>query len=296
MPTTRRDFLATLSSLALLRPRLRLDSRALRVYFVGNSVTDTIRYPALADLARARGHELTWGRHMIPGAPLQWIWDHPTDGFQQVPFGYYPKALAEFAWDVLSLQPFDRQLVGDESADLPTARRFLDLALKRSPDLEVLIYSRWPRRDESAPDNYLPLEYAAKWLRPYNEGAWDGTNETRDYFERLLARLRDAYPERSIRLVPVGDVLLALDEAMRRGGVPGLTSIDRLYQDGIHLNAVGSYVVGCTFWATLFRESPVGLPHEPYDVDDEPLALAIQQVVWNVLQAHPHAGLAKVER
>jgi hypothetical protein len=54
------------------------DAKPLRVYFVGNSVTDTINYRALADLAKSRGHKHVWGRPMIPGAPLQWIWQHPV--------------------------------------------------------------------------------------------------------------------------------------------------------------------------------------------------------------------------
>ncbi len=45
--------------------------KPLRVYFVGNSVTDTINYRALAELAKSRDHKHVWGRHMIPGAPLQ---------------------------------------------------------------------------------------------------------------------------------------------------------------------------------------------------------------------------------
>jgi hypothetical protein len=57
--------------------------RPLRTYFVGNSVTDTIRYGSLAKLAGSRGHTLTWGRDMIPGAPLSWLWQHPDDGFRE---------------------------------------------------------------------------------------------------------------------------------------------------------------------------------------------------------------------
>jgi hypothetical protein len=77
--------------------------KTLRVYFVGNSVTDTIKYGALAELAKSRGYTQVWGRHMIPGAPLQWIWQHPKDGFQEQPFGHYPTALANFQWDVLKI-------------------------------------------------------------------------------------------------------------------------------------------------------------------------------------------------
>ena len=57
---------------------------------------------------------------MIRGAPLQWIWEHPKDGFQEPPFGHYPDALAKFQWDVLSLQPFDRHL-DDKDGDIAMA-------------------------------------------------------------------------------------------------------------------------------------------------------------------------------
>lgn len=267
--------------------------KALRVYFVGNSVTDTVRYAALADLAKARGHRQVWGRHMIPGAPLAWIWSHADQGFQQPPFGHYPKALAEHTWDVLTLQPFDRHLDRGDDSDLTLCRKFIDLARKRSPDVQVYVYSRWPRRDQPKKGEYH-LDYAKKWERPYT-GGWDGSNETRDYFERLVAALRKAYPDakKPVLLIPVGDVLLELEKRMKAGKVPGYDGVEKLYADGIHFNAVGSYVVGCTFFATLYRESPVGLPSAPYQVADEKLARAVQEAVWDVVRAHPLAGVAK---
>jgi hypothetical protein len=275
------------------------DDQPLRTYFVGNSLTDTTRYGALAKLTASRGHTLTWGRDMIPGAPLSWLWEHPKDGFQEEPFGLYPKALAEYPSDVLNLQPFDRHLEGKDG-DLTMARNFIDLALKRSPDLQVYVYSRWSRKDK-AKDGSLSLDYRAKWLRKYT-GGWDGTEETRDYFEKLVAGLREIYKGRAkpMLLVPVGDVLLELDGRMRAGKVPGYTDIAQVYVDGIHFNNVGSYAVGTTFYATLFRDDPRGLSAEPYNEKldpakdrriDEKLAAAIQEAVWESVSRHPLAGV-----
>jgi hypothetical protein len=58
---------------------------------------------------------------MIPGAPLSWLWEHPKDGFMEEPFQLYSKALPEFPWDVLSLQPFARHLDGTDG-DLTAER------------------------------------------------------------------------------------------------------------------------------------------------------------------------------
>jgi hypothetical protein len=275
------------------------DDSPLRTYFVGNSVTDTIRYGSLAKLAKSRGHTLAWGRHMIPGAPLSWLWEHPKDGFQQEPFGLYPRALSEHSWDVLSLQPFDRHLDGKDG-DLAMAGNFIDLALKRSPEVQVYVYSRWPRKDK-AKDGSLVLDYKMKWLRKYT-GGWDGTEETRDYFESVVAGLRKAYEGKAkpVLMVPVGDVLLELDERMRVGKVPGFTGIAEVYVDGIHFNNVGSFIVGTTFYATLFREDPRGMAADAYNekVDpkkdrliDEKLAAEIQGAVWTVVSKHPLAGV-----
>ncbi len=256
----------------------------LRVYFVGNSVTDTIKYPALAELAKSRGHSQVWGRHMIPGAPLQWIWQHPKDGFQEQPFGLYPKALAEYQWDALSLQPFDRHLDGKDG-DLAMAKNLIDLALPKSPNLQVYVYARWPRQGKD--------DFDTSWLKKYT-GGWDGTNETKDYFERLTLELRKAYPKlkKPTLMVPVGHVMYELNQRMKTGEVPGYRHIKEVYADGIHLNNVGSYIVGCTYFATLYRENPKGLPSTPYKVEDAKLAGIIQETVWKVVSKNELAGVS----
>ena len=261
------------------------DAKPLRVYFVGNSVTDTINYSALAELAKSRGFQQIWGRHMIPGAPLQWIWEHPQNGFQEPPFGHYPTALAEHQWDVLSLQPFDRHLDGKDG-DLTMARNFIDLALSKSPDVQVYVYARWPRQGKD--------DFDTAWLKEYT-GGWDGTNETKDYFERLTFELRKAYPhfKKPILMVPVGHVLYELNQRMKAGEVPGHKQIKDVFADDIHLNNVGSYVVGCTYFATLFRQDPKGLSSELYKVTDPKLAEVIQDTVWKVVSKHELAGVSK---
>ena len=68
------------------------------------------------------------------------------------------------------------------------------------------------------------------------------------------------YPNKPIRMVPVGDVLYELDKRMEQGQVPGYTDIIELYSDGIHFTNAGSYIVGLTFFTTLYKDDPNGLP------------------------------------
>lgn len=285
-----------------------------RLYFVGNSVTDTVRYGALAELAKSRGIDVVWGRHMIPGAPLEWLHDHPDDGFRQPPFGGWRTALSEHAWDAVSLQPFDRHLhgrnaQGEDLGDVALIVKFARMASARNPDVQILVYSRWPRvtaggkgipfnkndYDPSKPGSGNDLstidDYLARWEAKYT-GGWDGTNETRDYFETLLREVRHATPElrKPVLLVPVGDVLAELHRQMKAATIPGWTDVRQFYRDGIHLNEPGSYAVACTFFATLFRQSPVGLPTSPYGAVPAELASVIQATALRVVRAHPATG------
>ena len=47
----------TVASIILAAAHSSAEEKTLRVYFVGNSVTDTINYRALADLAKSRGYQ-----------------------------------------------------------------------------------------------------------------------------------------------------------------------------------------------------------------------------------------------
>lgn len=282
-----------------------------RVYFIGNSVTDTVRYDELAKLAATRDVTLDWGRTMIPGAPLEWIYTHPKDGFQQEPFGTWIKALNDFAWDAVSLQPFDRQLHGKDKdgndfGDVAIIKKWAVLAAGKNPDVQIYIYARWPRvtidgkgvpfdkndYDPATPGSGNDLskvdDFSARWQAKYS-GNWDLSNETDNYFDQLLTEVRKETPflKKPPLLVPVGHVMSELHTRMKAGKVPGYTSVYQFYKDGIHLNEAGSYLVGCTFFATLFRQSPEGLPTEPYGKIDPTLAETIQKIVWQVVQVHP---------
>lgn len=295
-------------------------AKSLRVYFVGNSVTDTVNYRALGKLAAARGYKHTWGRHMIPGAPLFWLWraSPKRNGFTERPYGHCQEALANYVWDALTLQPFDRLLdnsdpaSGDSQGDVLYVQKFIDKVLVKSPDVRIYIYARWPRMqvrgrsvqfdkdayDKPAKGKVGSVEqlddWGKLWLRRYT-GRWDGTNETKDYFETLVRIMRRVNPQmrQPVFMIPAGHVMHELDRRMKAGEVPGHKTVWQVYKDGIHLNEVGSYVVACTFFSTLYRESPKGLPGEPYKVTDARLVGIVQDTVWKVVRRNELSGVAE---
>lgn len=264
--------------------------KSLRVYHIGNSVTDTIGYKALQALAAKRGDQYIYGRHIMPGTPLVGLWDNQDKGFCEAQFGRSRAALTGHEWDVLTLQPFDRLLEGDRESDFETCSRFIDVALAKSPGLQVYIYQRWPKRaivgkpKYDGTDKCEPIDYPARWGQTYS-GGWDNTIETHDYFARLVAKLNASYEGKlshPVRVVPVGDVMAKFDEAIRQGRVAGVASINDLYVDNVHLNDVGHYLVGLTFYATMFDADVTGLEARGYGKVDAATARVVAECVMAV--------------
>ncbi len=264
--------------------------KTLRVYHIGNSVTDSIRYESLKRLAATRGDTYLFGRHMMPGTPLFGLWDNQEKGFTQQPYGASIHALESFEWDVVTLQPFDRLLEGDRESEFESCSRFIDVALKKSPDVQIFIYQRWPKREiigkprYDGTDKCLPIDYAAKWNRTYT-GKWDGSYETHDFYDKLVEKLNAAYDgklKQKVRVVPVGDVLAKFDDAIKRGDVSSITSINDIYLDNVHLNDTGKYLVGLTFYATMFDADVTGLGTEGYGTLAPNIVATIQACVSDV--------------
>lgn len=276
-----------------------------RVYHIGNSVTDMISYPGLKKMADGAGDNYDFGRHTIPGTPLEGIWKLTDRGGTQQPYGYWPEALADYTWDALTLQPFDRDLYHDPESpligDVESAGNFIRYTLDHLAEgAEVpnfYVYSTWPTRtairdDQGNVTGYEDFDFQGLWDRPYTR-IWDHSHKTRDFFQQLRVELQGEFPDvaDNFLIVPVGDVLYALDQKMEAGEISGYTDIEQIYSDSIHFTAEGKFIVGTVFYATLFGKDPAGLDSSVYGFDDEDFAAAVQETAWEVVSTHPFAGV-----
>jgi hypothetical protein len=69
--------------------------------------------------------------------------------------------------------------------------------------------------------------------------------------------------------------------------------------DPIHLNDIGAYVVALAHFATLYRQSPEGLPHRLRRADGtvanalpDQVVSVIQALVWQTVRGYPSTGIA----
>jgi hypothetical protein len=267
-----------------------------RVYHLGHSLVGRDMPAMLAQLA-PEGHayesQLGWG------APLRAHFepDVPVPGFEaenaHPRFRPAREAIASGDYDALVLT---------EMVELRDALRFHDSALylqrwaalarAAAPHTEVFLYETWHRLDDPA-----------GWLERLD----------RDLPELWLARLADpelmvSGPERPLRLIPAGQVLAAFVRDLEaRGGQDGLQSRADLFArtpegqlDPIHLNDFGHYLVALTHFAVLYRQNPIGLPHQlrradgsPAQAPAPPIARRMQELVWSVVTREPRTGVPR---
>ena len=239
-------------------------AQTLRTYFVGNSLTNQMDPASIGSLAASRGNSLVFGKHIDFGQALEQMWGNPGGADETVsPYDTFPNALANHQWDAVSLQPFMRPIeepIGDRIA----LRNFISLARTRSPGARFFLYSGWPFKYAGQ-----PMNYPQRWVQPFS-GSWDDTIRTRDFYAKLVGAARQDFPSvaQSIVLVPTGEVMFELDRRMRQGLVPGYDDVAQLYSDELHLNETGRYLCALTFYATMFKQDPRGLPYDPAVITD----------------------------
>lgn len=168
---------------------------------------------------------------------------------------------------------------------------YINLAIGNSPDVQFFLYGRWPRK----PTDFqgTAQEWSDLWNRSYT-GGYDGTNETRDYFEQLAQALRDNHSSiKPVLIIPIGEVFYNLNQQMQAGKISGYSNIWEVYSDGIHLNNVGSYIAGLTVYSTIYKDDPRGtsLPTNYGDINSS-LVSVIQQAVWDVVSTYSWTGVS----
>jgi hypothetical protein len=253
------------------------------VFHVGNSLTDQAY--GMHDIAAARDTPTKFGRHMIPGAPLDWLWNHRDEGFRQ-PDGKRPAdaILREHKWDVLILQPYGRE--AEKSVEY--GAHYAAAAYEGNPGCQVYVFANYPGIGKEQDEKDL---WEQRWLSPdFTRG--------RANFEKVAAGISARFPsKRPVRIIPVGEVMYQLHLRMQAGQVAGYEHIADLYADGVHLKGEGKYVEAVTHYATVFAADPHGCITShlrfwkgPYEVD-QAFAKIVWDVAWKVVTMYVYTGV-----
>ena len=241
----------------------------------GHSLTDGIIAP-LSQMIRAtsiRGGALH--KATIPGSPMDWRWSNATDPDIR-------RAEIMERYDVLVITervPLSGTFDAHNSPEW--ASRWVNHAWSNGQARSV-IYATWVETDSGpGADN------------PYNDPDRHLTFRARLPIEMKLWQtiLDHANSERpddapEVALIPGPLMVAEAYDQIEAGRAPGLSEIEDLFLDTIHVNPLGAYLIALAHYAVIFDRDPRGLPHgvPARGGPTAEQAAWMQQLVWDVLQ------------
>lgn len=230
-------------------------SQELNVLFIGNSYTHYNNMPKIFEyLAKSKGKNVYADSIAVSGSTLKQHTERPST---------YKKIKAR-NWDVVFIQGFSRELAQDSltvaTETIPYVRMIVDSLQKYSPCSSIYFYMTWGYADGYA-------------LEEYNN-TYDKMQENvkRGYFQ--MSR-HFHFP-----IAPVGMVWQQVREQH--------PEINLYVTDKEHPNPSGSFVAACTFYASIFKESPVGgsAPSKVSSAVVAPIERMAEKVVLGNLAAY----------
>lgn len=210
------------------------------------------------------------------GANLFWQWEHPDRAEGENP---RTKLSAE-PYDLLVLTeavPIRDQVLHANSVD--NAMNFIELAHAQNPNVQVYLYETWEHREN---------------------GGWrEGIREVRTFYDQIVDGVNARFEGQDMLVIPGGQAMGALVDAVRAGDVPGVSE-EALFVDDIHLTPIGIYFIACVHYATIYQRSPVGVPVEtlnrfenPFEAPPAAAAAAMQQIAWDAVSSDPRSGVSR---
>ncbi len=254
----------------------------------------------MAQIAAERGklgHEAT-AVQMIGGSTPMQHWQQGGSDEKNIA----KVALREGGVDVFTMSP--NAVMPEPAIDL-----FGDLVIKTNPDARILVQSSW-----SAWDGNGSTVRGADGERPtrptftnddHNKAtveSLDGLINSLDskggYLERMRAQLEGINKRAGKQIsyvVPSSKAVYKLRKEVIKGNVPGIEKQSELFRDGLgHVTQPGINLVSYVWFATMYRESPVGLtslidPKDPTSAEREAL---MQKIAWEAVLAEPMSGVS----
>jgi len=264
-------------------------SQDYNAFYIGHSLSDQI--PDMVE-SLAIDHQLTnfdWTYQGIPGAPLRYQWSRKAeDSYYTIDPHYYAffdetEGLPTGEFDLLVLTesvPRYGELINETYQYADSLARY---ALQYNPDTKIYLYEDWHCIRSGTPTG---CDYDVD-ANPWRERLDDDLPMWESVVDTLNSRLS---PTNQVCMIPAGQALAQLYDSIAVGSVPGITSIDDLFSDDIHLTNVGKYFVACVHFSTIFGVSPVGLTNQTKvwwggDFEDIPTkeqAKVFQEIAWKV--------------
>lgn len=217
--------------------------------FVGHSLVGTVMPHMLNRLLTGSG--IRADAQVINGAPLQWQWNHGWDAQginarDALPRGQHNTLILTEALPLASALQW--------SETYRYAQNYAQLAWAAQSGARVMVYETWSYFGPDQWNPSLPTYTDAQWRAQItaDRGLWQG----------IADRLNTAKPadDATVVVVPGGQALGRLYDAITIGQGQGITGIRQMFGDLVHLNDTGNYLIALVQHAAITGRSGVGLP------------------------------------
>ena len=220
--------------------------------FVGHSLVGTDMPAYLGSFVSGAGGNGKVDEQIINGAPLKWNWDNGSDA-QGV---NARAALQSGDYEVLVLTealPLLNHVTWSDSSG--AAANYYNLAVSANPDTRVYLYETW---HDLGSGTGADIAYDDNDHIPWR----DRLDQDLKLWQRIVDDVNEQRPDGApeMQLIPTGQAMGRLSDAIDAGEVPGLTSIQDVFRDGIHPNDYGGYFVATVHAAAVYGLDPGNLP------------------------------------
>jgi hypothetical protein len=251
------------------------------VVMIGQGLIGLENPHMLDQLLNARSEApVTVEAQVINDASLQFNWDradnaeginsrdrlrHPTD-----------------AVIVTEAIPLANHLKWSGTAD--AIAQFYDLSRAANPDVQFYLQETWHSLRSGSGEL---IEFDDGMATPWR----DRLDQDLPRWQRLVDQV-NSKTGGQILLLPAGQAMARLDDAIQAGTVPGLTRINDVFADDIHPNDIGFYFLALLQYAVLTGDTPIDLPYQltnrkraDYSAPSPDMAHRLQQIAWEAAQS-----------
>lgn len=251
---------------------------------LGNSLTrSSHRFPMYAELA---GHDHQYKSFLHGGATTKMVWDDATGPRRQEweeLFASLPKI------DHVTVQPRDFNLESEARSDV----QFFNLARQKTPGVQPWLYAEWVEWSRKRPTDNGTLP-SFQLTKVWPAMTWEESMSAMLlYVEDVRQKISEIDKEHPApRVLPTNLAMGWIHHLIDSGKFPGMAPGSfylNLFEDTVHPNPEGEYLLDLTWLAAFYGRPPVVPPAGTSLTLEQ--AAAMQRLAWDVVKNYPGAGL-----
>jgi len=223
------------------------------------------------------------------GANLWYQWDTLIGNEQGTP---YQQALPTGTYDnLIFTEAIALQGHIDWSDTYGYANKFCEYAHSFNPDIAMYVYETWHCLKSGTNEG-------CEWDPGSNIGWRQRLDDDLSLWENIANYVLSGNPGFNVKLIPGGQGMARLYDAIEAGTIIGRNDISQFYSDDIHPNNDGNYFIACIMFACIYERSPVGLTNQlhdewgsPYPAISPDIALRLQELAWETVCEYGNSGV-----